>query len=779
LQDPTSDFYAVCAGVTADPDNGVCSWQIANSTCNWPRPGTGNTNVINDPSFAGWQTNIDDLWHAAVNGRGTYFSAQNPEEVAKGITEALMSVTVKKGSLSVPSFTNLNLARGDSYAFRAWFTTESWNGELQMFEVERDTGKAKTPALWSAAAKLNARNCETAGVAGGIACPTRKIYTFKSSAADKLVSFDWNSLSAAGEGGWFDIGGDRVKHMSQLCTSGGTYCLTAEGRTSFSERLVNFLRGEKGYEGAPSETGKPFRSRIDGGEHQKLGDIVTSSPAYVQKPGYSYSAKGYSEYREAKANRRAMVYVGANDGMLHAFDASVSPATGGEEVWAYVPKFLLGSLYQLADKAYAGSHRFFVDGTPVAGDVCFGDGCKRSSGGSADWHTILVGGANKGGRGYYALDITDPDHPKALWEFTHADLGYSYGNPVIVKLPGVEEKWVVLLSSGYNNDLAGGDGKGHLFVLDAQTGNLLANISTSVGGSGAPSGLAKISGYASNYLYNNTVTHVYGGDLEGNLWRFDLSDFSKSAHLLAKLKDGNGKAQPITIAPEIGVVQQNGRSYRVIFVGTGKLLSATDLDPTDDYQSFYGIRDDLSDSASPVEPQNDTSFVKQTLQSAVCPAGATYCTPGRPIVTLDCQEKQGDPDAVCPKVEVDWANSRGWYLDFPAKGERDNTDIHLVQGTLVVTTNRPQSGACVAGGVSYRYYLDYASGGPVDNSSDLVGGQLGEGMNVDGPVLGLDNGELGGTFGPDAADPHGVDKVPVGSLDKKWRRISWRELITE
>jgi type IV pilus assembly protein PilY1 len=200
------------------------------------------------------------------------------------------------------------------------------------------------------------------------------------------------------------------------------------------------------------------------------------------------------------------------------------------------------------------------------------------------------------------------------------------------------------------------------------------------------------------------------------------------------------------------------------------------MDPTTDFQSFYGI-EDLLDGTSFDSPRDDGSFVKQTLQSAVCPAGKSYCTEGSPIVTCQIDPTIGK----CPGV--DWVTQHGWYLDFPVAGERNNTSTQLVQGTLVVTTNRPQSGACVAGGISFRYSLDYESGGSVVSGSNYVGGQLGEGMMTGGPVLGgLPDGGIKGTAGSDnegSTNPFDTKEVPTDPPENNLRRISWRELITE
>ena len=201
-----------------------------------------------------------------------------------------------------------------------------------------------------------------------------------------------------------------------------------------------------------------------------------------------------------------MLYVGANDGMLHAFNAT-NTGSGGSEVWAVIPSPMLPNLYRLADTEYSEGHTYFVDSTPAYGDVfdkhatVGSDLCSTAitAGIAKDcWKTVLVGGYGAGGRGYYAMDITNPATPKALWEFNWSDtcydssvpsthsadchIGLSFGQPLITKL--VDSTWVVLLPSGLNNVNApakAGDGKGYLYVLDAITGKILKKISTGVG----------------------------------------------------------------------------------------------------------------------------------------------------------------------------------------------------------------------------------------------------------------------------------------------------------
>jgi type IV pilus assembly protein PilY1 len=774
--DPTSDFYSVCSAATAV--EGVCSWQLSNTECNWPRPGTGPTGVITDPNYGGWQTNIDDLWHAAVNGRGTYFSAQNPGEVSAGISSALMEVTVKEGSRSEPALSESILDPDQGVtAFKSSFTSESWVGDLLMYPIDPDTRKLEidpntgvAKVGWSAADKLKAK-----------AWGSRQIYTFKPSAANKLTPFTWTELEADGKAAYFQ--GANVADMVQMCVT-GSVCLTPETRNdpAFGQKLVDFLRGDADNEGTANQTSKPFRSRTGDQGHNKLGDIVNSAPAYVQKPTRRYTDKGYGTYRVAKASRSARVYVGANDGMLHAFDAnySVTPdtkkiipdANAGQEAWAYVPSFIIPGMYRLADKGYASLHRFYVDGTPVVGDACFAN-CGMEDAGSADWRTILVGGANRGGRGYYALDVTDPDDPKGLWEFTVADnanLGYSYGNPVITKL--ADGRWVVLLTSGYNN-VSPGDGQGRLFVLDARTGALLFDFVTGEGDANAPSGLAKITGWTGNGEFNNTVRQVYGGDLLGNMWRFEPNDSSAAAHRLATLKDGGGTAQPITSAPEIGSIG----THLVVVFGTGQLLGISDIETTTT-QSLYAIKDaDPPISTSYGNPRDNARFKKRTMQAALCPDDWSSCSPGDPIVTVT--------DPLGNKFDAEdtgWTDMDGWYLDFPVAGERVDTSLQLARGVLSITTNKPQSGACVPAGVSFRYHLNYRTGGPVvtdgDSDSGYAGSKLGEYMSTGGPMLDTGDSLLQYSSGDESGPPR-EDPPPELLPGDKMRRISWRELIVE
>ena len=555
----TDDYFAIKSGAATNTVGGICSWQADGTTCNWPVP-VSNT-----------QTTIDDLWHTAVNGRGTYFSATSPATLSAGLNSALSGVSARSGSSAAATTSNPNVTSGDNFVFSSTYSTQSWDGELVRQQIDLTTGVVSSTIDWAAQGKLDSK-----------AYTARTLYTYDSSTASKLKAFTYAGLTTA-EQAYFTT--PTIQSLSQFCSSGATCLTNADQSTASGTHLVNFLRGDRTNEGIASDTTKYFRQRT-----HVLGDIVTAEAVYVKKSLFAYLDRGYltqpsgtsyTPFVTANNTRRGMVYAAANDGMLHAFYAASAPCTvtanpsaspaiaavpadcdadittggtvaGGDEAWAYIPALMLPNLYKLADKNYANQHSFFVDGTPVVADICTAN-CNSSptvmvhgettgftilstswSGGVATittsdvhgytvgtllditnvaangyngtsititavpsttsfsftlvtdpgtnpdpvWKTILVGGLNAGGRGYYALDITDPLAPKALWEYTDTNMGYTFGNPEITKLK--DGTWVVLVSSGYNN-LSPGDGVGRLYVLNAQSGALIRTISTEVG----------------------------------------------------------------------------------------------------------------------------------------------------------------------------------------------------------------------------------------------------------------------------------------------------------
>lgn len=750
---------------------------------NWPDPITYTT-----------AERIDDLWHAAVNGGGTYFSAKNPTDLVNQLKDALASVAVKVGAGAAAATSTLNPVAGDNFGYVASYTTGLWTGNLEKRSIDTTTGAFGLSALSCVEDVLPTASCTSPSSIkgdglGGYYCETPDIIeaeaceggtwdaenslckvpvaascsgTLKNKVSDlsdtrtiymnvggNLAAFSYDNLSASQKSTFENA--FLSANLSQWGYLAET--LTAEQLAETAgANLLNYIRGQKGYE----ETAADPTKRLYRKRQAVLGDIVDSTPKFIGRPTFSYSDPGYANFKSAQDSRSGTVYVGGNDGMLHAFDGETL-----EERWAYVPSMVISNLWRLADTAYATKHIYYANGAPTISDICV-SGC---SGGSAVWKTILVAGLNGGGRGYYALDITNPSSPSLLWEFDASDepnLGFTYGNPIVTK--NADGKWVVLLTSGYNNipdnssfysdegvkfkpnnpaQFTTGDGIGYLFILDAQSGVKLSQISTGVGTPTLPSGLAKISAWADDPEINNTATYAYGGDLLGNFWRFDLSD--NSVMKFASF----GSSQPVTTVPELGQI----RKKRVVFVGTGKYLEVSDLLNTDQ-QTLYGIKDD--DLASTLgDPKG--SLVQQTIISD----GADT-------------RKSGSNN------EVNWDTGLGWYVDFPDTGERQNVASELVLGTLLVPTTVPTASACQPAGYGWLNFLDYRTGLAVPDAEGMVSARS------DAPIVGFNVVSIGGKpkvniVTADDPNPELIDFIKFtgsGTGFQKTRAI-WRELLVK
>jgi len=594
-----------------------------------------------DPIGNSGDERIDDLWHAAVNGRGTYFSARDPESLVDGLVSALGTMESSSGSGAAAATSSLQPTAGDNFIYVANYRTVKWDGELSAYTIDLSTGAVSTVPTWQASSALQTK----IGTSGD--SDTRTLYT---STDTTLRNFNWSGLTE-GEKAYFDN-----SKLSQYSDWSDADKVAATG-----EKLVNYLRGHDRYEDQDRAESYGTYYRLYRDREKLLGDIVHSQPVYVQGSVYSFADNDYASFKTSIASRAATVYVAANDGMLHALDA-----TNGSERWAYIPPMVMENMWLLADEAYPNNHRFYVDGPVSVSDIYTG----------SEWKTILVGALGKGGRGYYALDITDPASPKALWTFSaedDANVGFTYGAPMITK---VGDTWSVLLASGYNNIPEGNkyseaDGVGRLFVLNAATGEVIKTISTGVGSVDSPSGLARINIRVGSFELENTATKAYGGDLLGNLWRFDLVAGTASKVLSL------GDQKPIMVLPEIGEI--DGKT--VLMFGTGRYLGQTDLVVDDaPTQSLYAVRDDGVTTISTVD-----ALVQQTFSGS----GANTKTTTN---------------------SVDWGTKFGWYADLPIEGERVTLDPQLYFGTVIYTTTIPSANECQPGGYGRVYQMSYASG---------------------------------------------------------------------
>jgi type IV pilus assembly protein PilY1 len=766
----TGDFADIVTGKTITVNGSPV-------TANWPQV------MQNDPTTA------DDLWHAAVNGHGTYYSARDPSSLSSGLANTLSNIAQLTGAGAAAATSNLEPQAGDNFAYVGSYTTIAWTGNLEARTIDIGTGTVSPAAIWCVedVAAATVDGVAVPGCTGRLklkvsaAADTRQIHMFDATDAgvggNKLRDFTAGNLTAA-EAAYFDNAqqGHATTGLSQYVTFGAGK--TANATTA---NLVNYLRGQFGYE---DESTNAADNRLYRNRDVTFGDVIGSQPVYVKKPFFSYLDPGYTDFKttSAASSRDGTVYIGGNGGMLHALDALT-----GDERWSYVPSQMLPNLYRLADGGYSDNHRFYVDGSVAIGDVYDG----------TDWRTILIGGFNSGGRGYYALDITVPGSPKGLWEFSSAakyvgdtswdaDVGYSLGNPVITKLS--DGTWTVMFTSGYNN-ISPGNGRGYLYVLDAISGSVVRKIeavhkSGTVGDTTTPSNLGKISAWVDTPDIDNTARYVYAGDLLGNLWRFDpnlaqnTTDYvTANPKRLAILKDSSNVVQPITTRPELGLI---GSAGRIVLVGTGKYLESSDVSNTQQ-QTIYGIADRYQEINGGVATTDgvipnvrDTDYtVAQTMSVARTLTGKAV-------------------DLTSP-LDFSGAVSLGktnWLVDLPESRERVNVDPQLVSGTLLVASNIPSSSSCAAGGTSFINFMDYLTGGFVGSSNSpsetdtnsASSSRLGA-IIVGFVVLKLSSGKAVNVTLADSPTPQNVGGATFGSDGQDGlysnTRAGWRELPVE
>lgn len=595
----------------------------------WPKP------VADQP------TTTDDLWHAAVNGRGEFLSASNPDDLVKSLAAITENISKRAGSsasVSINGDEQYESINGNIRMYQTSYNTAGWFGDVKAYRLMDKTDSSALDtnddgivdaSVWSASQKLEA----FLGVNGANSAG-RKIFTYDT---ETLQSVAFNDANITG---------------SQLLGLYPYYLSSGAGSTD----VINYLRGDNTK--VLGQTGGVFRKR-----NGPLGDFVNSKAKH----------------------ENGVLYVGGNDGMLHAFDAT--DADGGKELFAYIPSFVYPNLRKLADPAY--QHNFYVDNTPFTKKI-------------DNTLTLLVGGLGKGGKGYFGLDITNPgsfNESNVMWEYpappavllsgdttisfsnpsgndnikssalnkfsgsefapgkyisivgadcvgysnngtyeilsrnddknsleivdgsltdlcgngkpitvtqSTADtgMGYSFSNAVIVKSNDTSinagtklEGYVIIFGNGYASE----DGTAQLYILNPQDGTVIRKIDT---GFGPANGLSTPK--AIDVDYDLKVDYVYAGDLLGNMWKFDLQGTNSSEWQVAFCENGDvtthcnavgadlkplftaAKFQPITAAPDV-MTHPTYKGYMVVF-GTGQFLGMPDL-TSKHTQSLYGIWD--------------------------------------------------------------------------------------------------------------------------------------------------------------------------------------------
>lgn len=622
----------------------------------------------------GFSTSNQMLQDAAQYGHGEYFTARNEAELSADLKSAISniaSMTTAAASLA----TNSTRLTSNSYIYQARFTTSNWSGQLRALKLNSNGTVSSTPT-WDAANQIPSPS-------------NRNIVTYKPGTGG--INFAWSNLDATQQ------------------TDLETPSITNVSTTTVGQDRLNYIRGDRTNE---SPNGLKFRARAS---NTVLGDIVHSQPFLVGDQNYRYDAlpagvpgqASYESFHQNNvANRPSVIYVGANDGMLHAFDANT-----GKEIFDYIPNSIFSKLSDLTDPSYNSHHQYFVDGSPQAIDAY------TDINGTTAWHTILVGNDGAGGKGLFALNVTDPSSlgpQSVLWEFTpnnepgnttygpgnpDPDLGYAIPKPTLARMHNGD--WAAIFGNGYDSP----SGKAVLYIVDLSTGKLLAKLDTGVGSSTNPDGLS--SPFAADVDGDRVADYIYAGDLQGNMWKFDVTSSDPSKWTVAyksqgnptplyKAVDANGNPQPITERPEVGSYPLGGV---MVYFGTGKYYAVGDnaVGNSPQTQTFYGIRDrDTSvpsgsnNNYGPVSsPSDHSNLIQQSVLSTV--------TEGSQTVRVTSNNKMTD-------------TADGWYINLPDPGERSVSDPKLRNGKIIFTTLIPNTDPCGYGGTSFLMELNALSG---------------------------------------------------------------------
>lgn len=732
LQGRNPDFENIKQGTS-----GACSWTTG--VCNWPAP-----NMSNITTSSGDARNIDDLWHATVNGRGKYYSAQNTQDIIDGLQDALNSLIAQTASSSSASTSSPNITATENTLFYSTYRTVHWDGEIIAKTIDQNTGDISNAPKWTAAAQLNSR--------ASTSSDTRTIYTSRvTTSGTDLVPFLWNSLNTT-EKAYLNNKCSSSSYLLSQCYDFDTSQLSLLNDGS---NLLGYLRGQDRYENQTNATNPLYRER-----EFILGDIVDSATTYVSNSPYNWTDSGYASFKTSVSNRTPMLYAGSNDGMLHALNANT-----GAEVWSFIPRQVLPNVYKLADKNYAVNHQFYVNGPITIMDAKIG----------SNWKTILVGSMGQGSKGYYALDITNPSSPNVLWEIctdsnlcrvTDSDLGWSYGQPIITKRAS-DSRWVVYVTSGYDNST----GKGIVYELDAATGTVLRKLNNNSGSASSPSGLANINTYYENFYGDNKATAIYGGDLDGNLWKWELNRSSTTAVAkpVGKTTTPTGTVQPISTRIELGIIENKP----VLFFGTGKYLNFSDYS-TSEVQTVYGIKDPYYMCLT------NEYLTSDVLWNKSCSAtSSTYGVLRNNSKIKEQKSTTSNNKTVASNNNtVNWSTDIGWFFDFKSQtGERVNVDPTLVLGTLNIVTNVPATNTCNVGGNAWIYQLNFLNGNAITGQDGVIGRKHTGGFVVGQVIARLDGSGTIKNFITDAAGNVQAVGVNINNTSITNNKASWSEIV--
>jgi len=718
--------------------------------------GPNNTTITDDSEWVASNSTVPANW----------FLASQPAQMIAAIKNIFTQITSSAGTLSGIALSSNRIVQS-GYVYTPSFD-QQWNGKLTAFPLVKDASGnivVSSAAAWEAGAKLAGRSYST-----------RSIFTLKSDTGAG-IPFAWNSLAKA--------------QQNALNLNPGT-----NSSDNLGQQRVAYLSGDRSQEADSQGNGGIFRGR-----KTVFGDIINSGPAYVGAPSSGRSGAGYSTFLSTYSTRTPMVYVGANDGMLHGFNA-----TNGNEEFAYVPNAVLPNLNQLTSPTY--NHMAYVDATPVVSEAQVG----------GNWKSVLTGGFGGGAQGVYALDVTDPtgsmsggrfNASNVIWEFTDkddADMGNVMGAPVIAKLlTGYDTnkqpvyQWFVIVGNGLNSNQPDGNANtnapGVLFILslDKAAGapwSLNSNywkVVTPTPNATPPYTTANgLSTPAMLTSGNGAATVLYAGDLQGNLWKFVLSGLpstwngnangalppfggtpAKPMFVATTPKTAGSVRQPITMQPQV-VYAPGG--YMVLF-GTGKYYELADTNTNSTQgNSFYGVYDG-----------GGTNYV--TDRSQLNQLTLTSYDSGKSIQFTGSATSPGYTSPRKP----------GWVMDFIDPSERQITSAAVANGKVYFNSIYTTAVSCDTGGGSRSYAVNVLTGMPTigipGGPSDVaVTGNLSTTGLLGAPIVIItsvavgDRGSVGGigqttTTQILSSSTSGAltASAPVNSSSRPGR-INWREV---
>lgn len=628
-----------------------------------------------------WYTNNDTLnpnFGSDYRRTDNFYTAGDARNMIDGLTNAFASITASvRGSGSAIAANSGRIGTG-SALFNTELNNTFWSGDVVAKAISSD-GVPATTNTWSAAALLDALPEDQ--------LVNRKIFTSRYASEDSTTGIKLNSGGVAFK--WNDLSSEQKALLRQTPANGPSVTAVV------GEQRLNFLRGSRLLEQSETNVSNPFRRRAS-----RLGDIVNSSPQFLSRRNFRFSSLGapfasnvgssYSTYRQSQVyvSKPPVVIAGANDGMLHIFNASLG-SDGGKELFAYVPSNSFQNLYELSEPNY--THRFYVDGPARVADAWF-DPNDVPSGVASGWKTVAAVTLGAGGKGVSLLDISDPNNMNqnsVLWEFSHKDMGSLIQQPFITALPN--GKFGVIVTSGFEH----GASEASIWILNVANGAVIKQIKVPTAG-----GLAQATPLDLNR--DRIVDRIVVGDTLGNLWRFDLLTDNVANWLppLGLRGSGNvpipffiavdaaGNRQPITAAVDTAF-DRSGRSIVLFGTGSYHLENDNQVSSSSQVQNLYGVLD-LGVVITRAQLLQQEVLLDNTVRNA--------------RVTSNNRPQSTD---------------RGWYLDlqWPSArggtgplGELINSRPILNNGRATFVSIVPSADPCLAGGTDWTMTLDISTG---------------------------------------------------------------------